>query len=312
MLWKIVASVALSSVIRAACALPQRDLGGLLPGLEEPEPIPTQTTRHTEPVSALSSVEHAISTLTRPTTSSTQTPTSTVEHAAENPSAYASTASASRGTTLTSAGADTRTNTPATSSSIQEAPKVTGRPPPSSATASPDWRVIGIAVIAVSVIGTTILAVVFFDQWWGFLCDVLGGCKKRRRGSEELVPDWNRGSWDFKVEKLPSYPSFGTPQAQQVPEERSPYTQSQEANHDWGHNPNTSPERLRFPPVPVLRGLEGFPNTQARQHASRPFAQASSDMTVDIVVAEPRTVPRRSSTLRTYALEDAYDGLATE
>ncbi|KAF8272864.1 hypothetical protein EI94DRAFT_1716916, partial [Lactarius quietus] len=83
------------------------------------------------------------------------------------------------------------------------------------------WRVVGIAVIAVSVVGTTILAVVFFDQWWNFLGDVCGRRKKRRKsGKEELVPDWERRSWEFRIEdNLPAYPSFGSPPVRQTVEE---------------------------------------------------------------------------------------------
>ncbi|KIM47461.1 hypothetical protein M413DRAFT_439121 [Hebeloma cylindrosporum] len=34
-----------------------------------------------------------------------------------------------------------------------------------------EWKVIGIAVITITFIGTVILAFSFFDSWWGFVCD---------------------------------------------------------------------------------------------------------------------------------------------
>jgi hypothetical protein len=90
------------------------------------------------------------------------------------------------------------------------------------------WRVVGIAVIAVSVVSTTILAVVFFDQWWSFLGDVCGRRKKgRKSGKEELVPDWERRSWEFRIEdNLPAYPSFGSPPARLTVEEAASQMQS--------------------------------------------------------------------------------------
>jgi len=97
--------------------------------------------------------------------------------------------------------------------------------------------VIGIAVIVVSVVGTTILLIVFFDQWWSFLCDVCGRRKtQRKNGKEELVPDWERGSWELRMEgNLPAYPSFGSPPPRQKEQVQQVTPQAQSPKVDMHH-----------------------------------------------------------------------------
>ncbi|KAF9567787.1 hypothetical protein CPC08DRAFT_519513 [Agrocybe pediades] len=70
-----------------------------------------------------------------------------------------------------------------------------------------EWKVIGIAVISITFIAILVLAVTFFDAWWGFLCAAVCGKRrgKRRKGiaypfsGETMVPDWERRSWEFKL-----------------------------------------------------------------------------------------------------------------
>ncbi|KAF8910129.1 hypothetical protein CPB84DRAFT_1842781 [Gymnopilus junonius] len=83
-----------------------------------------------------------------------------------------------------------------------------------------EWKVIGVAVITITLIGTLVLSVTFFDQWWGFLRAVLCGKRARRKrdaemfgsGGEDMVPDWNRRSWKFKLDSEYGhrYPDMGT------------------------------------------------------------------------------------------------------
>ncbi|KAI0046616.1 hypothetical protein FA95DRAFT_1351953 [Auriscalpium vulgare] len=181
----------------------KRELGGLLGGLD------TQTTEvlhHTEPASTHaehSTAEHATSAGGRtPTTQSAQNQPSegTTTHAissttATPPPPTVATPTPTPHTQSPSPNATTDTPTSAPTTGTDE------RQTPASEHTGPDWRVIGVAVIAVSVIGAGILAVVFFDQWWGFLRDVCGGRRrKHKRGIEQLVPDWEKGSWEYKVE----------------------------------------------------------------------------------------------------------------
>jgi len=61
-----------------------------------------------------------------------------------------------------------------------------------------EWKVIGIGVITVTLIGIIILSISFFDAWWGFLRSVLCGKKASPEGEETMVPDCKR-SWEFKI-----------------------------------------------------------------------------------------------------------------
>lgn len=67
--------------------------------------------------------------------------------------------------------------------------------PPGEAT---EWKVIGVAVIAISFVATVILAIVFFDSWSSFIRDMILG-KKKNDGLEKMVPDWEKRSWEFKL-----------------------------------------------------------------------------------------------------------------
>ncbi|KAJ6621073.1 hypothetical protein B0H10DRAFT_2018526 [Mycena sp. CBHHK59/15] len=73
----------------------------------------------------------------------------------------------------------------------QEAPNT----PPGEAA---QWKVIGIAAIGMGLIAAVMLSIIFFDSWWGFL-RALVGKKKKERGMEDLVPDWGRRDWEFKI-----------------------------------------------------------------------------------------------------------------
>ncbi|EDR15210.1 uncharacterized protein LACBIDRAFT_301179 [Laccaria bicolor S238N-H82] len=80
--------------------------------------------------------------------------------------------------------------------------------PPSAAGG---WKVIGISIIAVTFVATVILAIAFFDSWWGFLRDVVCG-KRYSDGEENLIPDWEKSSWEYKIasEDGHRYPTMTT------------------------------------------------------------------------------------------------------
>lgn len=68
------------------------------------------------------------------------------------------------------------------------------------------WKVIGISIICVTFVAIIIMAVTFFETWSAFVRDVAGcgGCRKGRdkgmqNGMEDLSPDWNRRTWEFKL-----------------------------------------------------------------------------------------------------------------
>ncbi|KAF9469836.1 hypothetical protein BDZ94DRAFT_1243378 [Collybia nuda] len=80
---------------------------------------------------------------------------------------------------------------PVTTGSPPEAPSM----PPAEAT---EWKVIGLVVICITFVATVILSVVFFDSWWGFLRDLVLG-KRHKDGVEDMVPDWDKRSWEFRL-----------------------------------------------------------------------------------------------------------------
>jgi len=87
---------------------------------------------------------------------------------------------------------------------VAEAPAT----PPGEAT---EWKVIGIAVIAIAFITIVVLAITFFDSWWGFLRAIFLG-DKHNGGDEKLVPDWDKRSWeyDLSIEDGHRYPTMAS------------------------------------------------------------------------------------------------------
>ncbi|KAF7436457.1 hypothetical protein PC9H_003290 [Pleurotus ostreatus] len=73
------------------------------------------------------------------------------------------------------------------------------------------WKVLGVTVLCIAVVAAIILSVMFFDTWWGFVRDVFLG-KKRREAAEELVPDWEKRSWELRMvsEDGHRYPSLSS------------------------------------------------------------------------------------------------------
>ncbi|KZT30785.1 hypothetical protein NEOLEDRAFT_1237980 [Neolentinus lepideus HHB14362 ss-1] len=68
---------------------------------------------------------------------------------------------------------------------------------------STEWKVMGIAVIAISGLAVMVITVVFYDQWSKFLLDIFccGKRKKKDEGFEEFVPDWEKGSWEVQLKQ---------------------------------------------------------------------------------------------------------------
>jgi hypothetical protein len=329
MLWGI-SSFAVLFLHSAARALPRRDLGDLLPmGPElddsddsEPTVVKIQTPHlsHTEQASTLFRIENShveidTSSLLQPTPAAhTAQLTTTVSTGLSSHLRLTPTqTSTSLSPTPVPEGSGRHTSVTATNAS-QNTTNPTWYPsalPPVNSGSGPqghavDWRVIGIAVIALSAVGTMILVVVFFDQWWGFLCDVCGRRRKwHRGGKEELVPDWGRASWDFKVQDdtFPAYPSFGSPLAIQVQDTRA---------QPWKVDLARGPGHLESPPSWAPKdngqalGTQGVPCGPSGQNVM----QFSPSDPVNEVTTYKHSPLSRSNTGRTTACEDAYDGLA--
>ncbi|KAI0257408.1 hypothetical protein BJV78DRAFT_1162430 [Lactifluus subvellereus] len=315
---------------KAVRALPQGNLEDLLgPELDEPTiPFMDQTIHHTEQASTLPLVEHATSVPPELTTTYTArlttVTTGTSLHFSTPTSSSQLPTPASEGNDKHSKVLTARTSTStSTSMSTSQSSTISTWHPSSSPPAelakghTADWHVIGIAVIVVSVVGTAILVIVFFDQWWGFLGDVCGRRKKRLGGGREvLVPDWKRGSWEFKVEdNLPAYPSFGSPPTLRIQEGAPTHAQLRKAEMpvDQRRDQDTLFDGLTFPPVPVLRENISTQDTPYRS-SRRCLKQPSRHSGVNGVAAYRPHPLSRSDTRRSTASasEDAYDGLDSE
>ncbi len=337
MLWGI-SSFAALVLHSAARALPRRDLGDLLPlGPElddsddsEPVAVKIQTSHssHMEQASTPSRIENshveiATSALLQPTTTHAVQPITTSTGVSSHPHLTPTQTQTSRPPTPVPEGSDTHTSIIATSAS-QNTANPTWYPSPLPSVNSDsgraqahaiDWRMIGIAVIAVSAIGTMILVIVFFDQWWGFLCDVCGRRRKwQGRGKEELVPDWERTSWEFKVkdDTFPAYPSFGSPPAMQMLEGMA--TRALPWKVDMAYRPDQemSADSSGYPPLwtprengQVLR-TQGVPCGLSRQNVMQ---FQPSGIGNEVTTYKCHSPLNRSNTERSTASEDAYDGL---
>ncbi len=322
MLWGLssLATVLLNS---AARALPQGDLGDLLPlgaEFDEPVPVPTQTTRRTEQASTLPRVEHTTSAFPQPITHTVQL-TTTIFGFSSYPHLTPTKSPTSLLPGPISEGNDTHTSVVPTSAS-QNIASSTWYPssPPVADSDLPqgqpvDWHVIGIAVIAISVVGTMILIIVFFDQWWGFLCDVCGRRRKRQGGGkEELVPDWERGTWEFKIEdnNLPAYPSFGSPPALRMQNGVTTHVQPWKVDADQRPNQNMSPDCLAFLTTRTHKDNSQVLSTQGVPYGPSGRHQQSSPSSVvnEVTACKVHSPLGRSDTQKSTASEDAYDGLA--
>jgi hypothetical protein len=146
------------------------------------ESFPTQT-------SILTSASESVILTTVSTSTSSQTIFSTTQKTTERPW---ETSSAASSTTSIQIGY------------VADAPAT----PPGEAT---EWKVIGIAVIAIAFITTVVLTVTFFDSWWGFLRAIFLG-DKHNGGDEKLVPDWDKRSWEYNlsIEDGHRYPTMAS------------------------------------------------------------------------------------------------------
>jgi hypothetical protein len=122
--------------------------------------------------------------------------------------------------------------------------------PPGEAT---EWKVIGIAVITVTFITTVVLAITFFDSWWGFLRAIFLG-DKRNGGDEKLVPDWDRQSWEYNLSKedghrYPTMASLESIVAVKIPEKAAGVNSTARlSQHDFSYCGDLTTTTTNFDP----------------------------------------------------------------
>jgi hypothetical protein len=181
--------------------LSRRDLGGVFGGLLEPGEQGAVTI---PPGSSASKQEHGLSAATATTiyangelTKVHETTASSVtsilaptinEIATFSGNSWPSTWSSS------SAGTITPWPTQGPTSYAQNASHM----PPGEET---EWKVIGITVFCITIIGAMMLATFFSDTLIKAFKDVClcGNRKRKKRGEENLVPDWQMRSWEYKL-----------------------------------------------------------------------------------------------------------------
>ncbi|KAI0964196.1 hypothetical protein AcW1_001071 [Taiwanofungus camphoratus] len=199
------------------------------------------------------------------------------------------------------------------------------------------WKIVGIAVIAFSTVALMIMATVFFDHWWRFVRDLVGR-KRAKDGVEELIPDWEKASWEVRFgDDRHRYPSFASvpsgilaPPPVQTPmkSQCSPMVQTQDQRISGGYRPSPAltdgravspgsigpPDNTLLSPYPRYRAEDVSPfidygGTPIPANTSGPFVPATSsllcpDARIDSAVADP-FVDRHKAPTPT----DAYGGI---
>lgn len=205
-----------SARLVASTLLPERGLG-LLGGVDgidddptdEEAPEATAKSVHAKSTSTaedefgglLTGLMSKTSSRSAPTSTSSASPLPTTYSIIGTPGAHAATA------VQTSSASSSTITSPAPTVAVGVTKQAPSTPPAEAL----EWKIIGVAVIAISFVAASILAVVFFDSWSRFLCDLIRG-KKRHGGAENLVPDWEKRSWEFKLanEEGHRYPSLSS------------------------------------------------------------------------------------------------------
>ena len=170
--------------------------------------------------------------MTAPTTSHSTAVRTTSAASSQQEIPSASTTSA----TSTSNVSPTGSSAPSTSSAADAGYKI--------------WKVVGVAVIVIFAVALVIVTVVFFDRWKDFLCDVIMG-RKRSHGNEDLVPDWEKGSWEFSTGDNSLEP---TPKHQRWPPEGTVLSGLKRNKSEIMHQHSG--------PVPVFVNFQAPPNNQ--------------------------------------------------
>jgi hypothetical protein len=70
------------------------------------------------------------------------------------------------------------------------------------------WKVVGIVLICIAFIVCTSLLVIFWDSCIGFLKSAIccwRGKSHQHLGEEDLMPDWEKGSWELRPETENGY-----------------------------------------------------------------------------------------------------------
>jgi hypothetical protein len=108
-----------------------------------------------------------------------------------------------------------------------------------SSSESRTWKIVGVSIIAITFVVGSIFLVVFFDQWWRFLRDMVVG---RNKGPdfEDLVPDWEKRTWEVRLaeEESHRYPSASTLSSNALARQPSARSQTDDPRHPFPTRPH--------------------------------------------------------------------------
>ncbi|KAJ7751194.1 hypothetical protein DFH07DRAFT_774821 [Mycena maculata] len=206
-----------------------RGLGGLLGGGDEdddplPPSDPQMNTPLPKPHLPVISSEGLVATQGNSNQASITTLTPSVSTASPSTSTLDSTSETTQFSTTTISSPSTSIPT-ATVGITKPAPST----PPGEAA---EWKVIGITALGIGLVATIMLSLFFFDSWWGFLRAVVG-MKRKDRGSEDMIPDWARRDWEFKIasEDGHRYPTLASLESMTKPKQDPLISMSPDPRH---------------------------------------------------------------------------------
>ncbi|KAF7307139.1 ABC transporter protein [Mycena indigotica] len=68
-----------------------------------------------------------------------------------------------------------------------------------TSSAAAQWKIIGVTTVGIAVVAGFLLCILYYDALWGCMLAMVGKKKRKNKGTEDLVPDWARGEWEYKI-----------------------------------------------------------------------------------------------------------------
>ncbi|CCM04460.1 uncharacterized protein FIBRA_06640 [Fibroporia radiculosa] len=159
-----------------------------------------------------------------------------------------------------------------------------------SSGSSSTWKIVGVAVISFTAVALVLVAAVFFDHWRKFMRDIL--CRRRSDdGLEELVPDWEKASWEvrFKDDRH-RYPSFASIPVPVTSENGQLQRKASAQIQDWTKYKRLSSQILQnssaLVPVEKMMPSAGYPAPIVNAYLS-PHSRPNSSNTVNPFIDGP-------------------------
>ncbi|KAF7290505.1 ABC transporter protein [Mycena kentingensis (nom. inval.)] len=68
----------------------------------------------------------------------------------------------------------------------------------SQTSSTAQWKIVGAAMVGIVLVAGVLFSAVYFESVWR-CCLAIVGKKRRSSDGEEIVPDWARGDWEYKI-----------------------------------------------------------------------------------------------------------------